>query len=215
MEKTGFIYIWRDRKKNMYYIGCHWGHENDGYICSSNRMREAYRRRPQDFKRRIIQRGIPREHLLEEEFKWLFMIPKEELGKKYYNHSQKHFGHWSANPQKVQSMREKNLGPNNPRFGKKHTDEWKQNAAERMKGNAYTKGTTLSEEHRKKVSEGVRKAYQDPTKSPGTKGKPRRIINTPYGIFFGYKEASETLNMDKEKIRHKIRCQKYPDWSYI
>ena len=81
----GFIYIWYDRKRNMYYIGCHWGTEDDGYICSNNRMRDAYRRRPNDFKRRIIQNGITRENLLEEEYKWLQLIPDNQLGKKYYN----------------------------------------------------------------------------------------------------------------------------------
>lgn len=35
MEKHGFVYIWFDKKKNMFYIGSHWGHEQDGYICSS------------------------------------------------------------------------------------------------------------------------------------------------------------------------------------
>ena len=34
-EKTGFIYIWFDTKRKMYYIGCHVGKEDDGYICSS------------------------------------------------------------------------------------------------------------------------------------------------------------------------------------
>lgn len=29
-EKYGFVYIWRDRKYNRYYIGCHWGREDDG-----------------------------------------------------------------------------------------------------------------------------------------------------------------------------------------
>ena len=44
MEKYGFVYIWYDKKRKMYYIGSHWGTDDDGYICSSNRMRDAYRR---------------------------------------------------------------------------------------------------------------------------------------------------------------------------
>ena len=98
MEKQGFIYIWYDRKKKMYYIGCHWGHEWDRYICSSKRMKYAYGVRHEDFKRRIIQRNIPKDKLLEEEHKWLSLIPDKELGKQYYNHSNKHFGHWSNHP---------------------------------------------------------------------------------------------------------------------
>jgi len=93
--KTGFIYIWHDKRRKMYYIGYHLGTEDDGYICSSNRMRDAFRRRPKDFKRRILKRGIPRDQLLDEEYKWLSLIKDEELGKKYYNHSKRHFGHWA------------------------------------------------------------------------------------------------------------------------
>lgn len=85
MEKEGFIYLWYDKKNKMYYLGCHWGNVNDGYICSSNRMRDALRRRPQDFKRRIIQKGISKENLLSIEHKWLSLITESELGTKYYN----------------------------------------------------------------------------------------------------------------------------------
>lgn len=99
MEKYGFVYIWRDRKHGMYYIGCHWGYDWDSYICSSTRMRNNYNRRPEDFKRRIIKSNIPsRLETLEEEFRWLSMIPDDQLGRKYYNHNKHHFGHWSSLP---------------------------------------------------------------------------------------------------------------------
>ena len=84
-EKYGFVYVWYDRWRKMFYVGSHWGTEDDGYICSSNRMRDAYRRRPNDFKRRVIARVDDRLELLDEEFKWLDLISEKELGKKYYN----------------------------------------------------------------------------------------------------------------------------------
>jgi hypothetical protein len=85
-EKYGFIYVWRDRKHNRYYIGSHWGTEDDGYICSSNNMRNNYNNRPHDFTRRIVARGFTnRQALLHEEQRWLDMIKPEEFGKKYYN----------------------------------------------------------------------------------------------------------------------------------
>lgn len=81
----------------MFYVGCHWGSENDRYVCSSERMRSAYRRRPQDFKRRVVARvRTCRQDLLTEEHKWLSQIKDEELGKKFYNLSKHHFGHWSS-----------------------------------------------------------------------------------------------------------------------
>lgn len=96
-EKYGFVYIWRDKKRKMCYIGCHWGTIEDGYICSSGQMRDAYRRRPNDFRRKILQYVYTnRIDLLEIEHQWLQLIPDEELGKKYYNQCKHKFGHWSA-----------------------------------------------------------------------------------------------------------------------
>jgi hypothetical protein len=52
--KYGFVYLWFDRKHKRYYVGAHWGKEDDGYICSSNWMRDAYKKRSQDFLREIL-----------------------------------------------------------------------------------------------------------------------------------------------------------------
>lgn len=95
MEKYGFIYIWRDKKHKRYYVGCHWGYEDDGYICSSNWMRDAYRRRPDDFKRRIIKKIYTnKKDMFLEEQRYLDMIKGDELGKRYYNLN-KTWQHWS------------------------------------------------------------------------------------------------------------------------
>ena len=80
MEKHGFVYIWFDRKRHRFYIGSHWGYENDRYICSSNWMRHRYQRRTNDFKRRILARIYTnRIDLLVEEQRWLNMIKPNEL----------------------------------------------------------------------------------------------------------------------------------------
>jgi len=108
MEKHGFVYIWRDRKHNRYYIGSHWGTEDDGYICSSRWMRNAYKRRPEDFKRKIISKVMTeRGDLLAEEYKWLQLIPEEQLGNKYYNLTNHHNGHWTTDEEKTLTVREK------------------------------------------------------------------------------------------------------------
>lgn len=98
MEKYGFVYIWFDKKHKRYYIGSHWGTENDGYVCSSRWMRKAYKRRPEDFKRRLISKiNTNRKDLLEEEYRWLSLISDEEIkSKKYYNITKHKNGHWSA-----------------------------------------------------------------------------------------------------------------------
>ena len=97
MEKYGFVYIWRDCKHNRYYIGSHWGTETDGYVCSSRWMKKTYKRRPQDFKRKILVKIYStKKQLLEQEYKWLSLISDEELGKKYYNFNKHKNGHWTA-----------------------------------------------------------------------------------------------------------------------
>jgi len=187
--KTGFIYIWYDRKRKMFYIGCHVGTENDGYICSSRRMRDVYRRRPEDFKRRILKRNIPREDLLEEEHKWLQLIKDEELGKKYYNHSKRHFGHWSKCPEKVKNMSERNKGKNNPMYGKGY----------------LLKGKKKSEETIRKIKEKRKfQIHNDETK--------KKISESHMGEknhFFGktHSEKTKKIMSDIAKNRKKIKCE--------
>lgn len=106
-DKYGFVYIWYDRKHKRYYVGCRWGREDDGYICSSFWMKRGYKLRPHDFKRRILKTNIPRENLLQEEHRYLSMIKDEELGKRYYNIHNHHFGHWSTEHNKKITIGEK------------------------------------------------------------------------------------------------------------
>jgi len=108
MEKYGFVYIWRDRKHNRYYIGSHWGTEDDGYVCSSPWMTQAYKRRPDDFRRKILGKVYStRKDLLELEESFLSRIKEEEIGKRYYNLCRGGTGHWSAYPEKAKTLREK------------------------------------------------------------------------------------------------------------
>ena len=82
----GFVYLWRDKAYNRFYIGSHWGVEDDRYVCSSNAMRKAYRRRKHDFKRRILSKVYTdRKELLEVEQRWIDLIKPEEFGRRYYN----------------------------------------------------------------------------------------------------------------------------------
>lgn len=123
-DRYGFVYIWRDRKKNRYYIGSHWGTEDDGYICSSKWMQTSYYRRTADFKRRILKRiYTERFDLLVEEKKWLDLIPDEELGKKYYNKIKYVFDNqlWSETDKNRQSELQKSRWAD-PEYKKKTGD---------------------------------------------------------------------------------------------
>lgn len=87
-SKEGFIYIWRDTKRNLYYLGSHMGSLDDGYIGSNNRLQCSYKSRPHTFKRRILEHytSISQEELLARENAWLALIKEEDLHRvKYYN----------------------------------------------------------------------------------------------------------------------------------
>ena len=108
MEKYGFVYIWYDKKKKLYYIGSHWGTENDGYICSSPWMSRAYNNRPHDFKRRILKKVYTsRKDLFEIEAYFLSKIKPEEVKSKYYNLNISNPNHWTADPLYYKSVIEK------------------------------------------------------------------------------------------------------------
>ena len=154
MQKYGFIYIWFDRKRKMFYIGSHWGMEDDGYICSSNRMRDAYRRRPKDFKRRIIQRNIMRNALLDEEHKWIQLIQDTELGKKYYNLRKHKWGHWSTDKETRQKVREKLSRPMSEETKQKvreSTYRYFQNDDNRQRQSNMMKSLWKKDEYRSRV----------------------------------------------------------------
>jgi hypothetical protein len=86
MHKYGFVYLWYDRKHKRYYVGCHWGREDDGYVCSSSWMKQAYKHRPEDFRRKILKSNIQdRKSTYIEEQRWLDMIKPEEIKVRYYN----------------------------------------------------------------------------------------------------------------------------------
>jgi hypothetical protein len=106
-------------------------------------MRNVYRRRPEDFKRRIVQRVTSsRRDLLEIEHKWLSQIKDEQLGKKFYNMSKKRFGHWSCDEQLRDQVSKKLIG-------RKHSEETKKLISDKKKGK---KSVPCSEEKKKKIS---------------------------------------------------------------
>lgn len=161
MEKYGFVYIWYDRKHRRYYIGSHWGTEKDGYLCSSSWMKRSYKRRPQDFKRRILKIVNIRSNLLETEQIYLSMIKDHELKNRYYNLTNKIRGNWSHDSNKNLSVKQK---ISNSLKGKKLSDDHKRKISESKAGKALSsetknrisdssKGKLVSDEFRKKMSE--------------------------------------------------------------
>lgn len=86
IDYTGFVYLWFDRLKKMSYVGSHFGSTDDSYLGSSIRFQRAIKKRPSDFRRKILAyTNGNRKVLLCEEERWLQMIPVDKLQKTYYN----------------------------------------------------------------------------------------------------------------------------------
>jgi NUMOD3 motif len=154
--KYGFVYIWFDRKHKRYYVGCRWGDEKDGYICSSPWMKASYKKRPGDFKRRILTRVYTnRKDLLEEEYRWLSMMKIEELhGPRYYNIHNRHFTHWSVDDvsRSLVGRKISKANKGNPKLStpRPKTDEHRQKISNTLKGRPL--GYERSQETRDKIS---------------------------------------------------------------
>lgn len=85
---SGFIYMWRDKLTNRYYLGSHRGTICDGYIGSGVEFLKEYHERPQDFRRRILLEITleSREELFAIEEELLYMAyMKGKINAKYYN----------------------------------------------------------------------------------------------------------------------------------
>lgn len=175
-NKSGFVYIWRDRKHKRYYIGAHWGHPGDGYVCSSPWMKQAFNKRPQDFKRRILASGFSDKMMMfEKETEIQQYIKLEELGKRYYNLCTKR-QHWStgsnaADIAKRSGMKRRGtkLGPR-PQEVKDKISAAKKGVVfseeHRLKLAAARKGKKLSALHKQHISEGGKRRYASRSGAP-------------------------------------------------
>jgi len=192
MQKYGFVYIWYDRKHKRYYVGCHWGTENDTYVCSSRWMKQAYRIRPQDFRRKILKTNIEtKQEMFNEEYKWLSLISNDELGKKYYNLNNKNNTHWSNNEEISKTVGQKISEAKTGKSNGPRPQEVKDKIKETKRSRSYIKtpemlvnmsnaqkGKKQSEETKRKKSESLKLAYAEGRKQRG---------NTP-----GYKQIRKS-----------------------
>lgn len=144
-EKFGFVYLWFDRKHKRYYVGCHWGTLDDGYVCSSRWMKKSYKRRPKDFKRKILKTNLERTQMYVEEQRYLNMIKPEEIKIRYYNISLFSKKPWHQYPESVKtigqkishSKKGKSVGPCAPETAAKIS--------------SANKGRVFTEEHKEKL----------------------------------------------------------------
>lgn len=166
---SGFVYIWFDRKHCRFYIGSHWGSEDDGYVCSSSWMSRAYKRRPRDFKRRILKRVNDRANILLEEQRYLDLIKPNEIRVRYYNLTTNVQGNWAHDPNKRLTVGQK---ISKARTGQKcakrgpRTEEVKEKIRQKLKGRSWPVGS------RKKRKTGFKKGpYKKRSRDNGKRGQ--------------------------------------------
>jgi hypothetical protein len=198
MEKYGFVYIWLDRKHKRYYIGSHWGTETDGYICSSSWMMQAYKKRPNDFKRRLISKiNTNRKDLLEEEYRWLSLIRDEEIvSNKYYNRTKHKNGHWVAEDY------ERDI---KTRISQKTKEAmYRPEVREKYLKGLESRNQTQSEDTKRKRSESMKKTMAD--KFPES-DRWKKLSDEERNKYYSDKAKNMWADMDhdkKQQIRDKI-----------
>lgn len=169
MEKYGFVYLWFDRKHKRYYIGCRWGNENDGYVCSSSWMKSNYASRPKDFKRKILKTNIAsRKETYLEEQRWLNLIKYSEIkpnnpNPRYYNLNIRVNEVWHKYEETIKTVGQKISAAKKGKSNGKHTEETKRKISETKK----SRKIQFTDEHRAKL----RAAKLGKNASPKTKEK--------------------------------------------
>jgi len=154
----GFVYIWYDCKRKKYCIGSHLGSLTDGYVTSTGHMKSAFKKRPNDFTRKILYllRSKDNQLLKNEEQKWLNLISDNELDSKYYNRKKTAIG-WTIGLERSPEIRAKISASlkgrprdNSHLIGRKNSIE----TINKMKKSAIGKrGPEMTPERRKKISE--------------------------------------------------------------
>lgn len=188
----GFIYLWYDRKHKRYYVGCHWGREDDRYICSSSWMMQAYKHRPYDFKRRIIKRiYTSKQDMLIAEQRYLDMIKPEERKIRYYNLNL-NWKHWNLTEESrrttienitiktkkamkdpeirkryLKGLKKRDTKSSNPEVRKKRQQTMIKTMAEKFPigtrhGDRYPHAKHGSEEHLQKLSDASKELWTRP-----------------------------------------------------
>lgn len=73
-----YVYLWYDTKAKFFYLGGHKGRVEDSYVCSNRVMLNAYKKRPETFKFRVLE-FCSYVNLRNTEQKWLNRIKDHEF----------------------------------------------------------------------------------------------------------------------------------------
>ena len=158
MSSEAFLYLWYDAPNKKYYLGKHKGSPDDTYTHSST-VWESFTKStiPDGVRRRILAYGTDGD-MTKLEYN-LLLNRKQKCWDRYYNVS----AGW---PIRVDIS-----GPNNPMYGRKHSEEARKKMSKAHKGKKH------SEETRKKITEANkrRKHSEESKKKIGKAHKGKKI----------------------------------------
>lgn len=132
-------------------------------------------------------------------------ISKANKGKRY-------------SPESIEKMKKahkgKGIGADNPFFGRKHTDETRQQHSDFMKGNDYFKGKHHSEEFKRMKSEQMREKYKD-----GGNPKCKAVIQRdPDGQikkrYYSLRDVARAYKVSTATVYKWIKNIENKEWSY-
>ncbi len=149
MRNTGIVYKWTNITNNKWYIGSHQGTAEDGYLASGKLIKRAFSKYGLgSFKREILYEGPDYKEQEEYHLKLHNAAnDPQSYNLKNYSHGGGVKGQKRSEASRINLSRSK-LGEKNPMFGK-----------------------TLSLDHRKKVSAGLRDTYKSGRRVPYNLGK--------------------------------------------
>src|SRR6185312_7201804 len=150
-NQEAFTYCWTDHLKNMLYVGCHKGSEDDGYVCSSKWMLEEYTKRPDDFTRQIITEGTYDDCLMLEAT--ILKTADAKNNSDYYN---QHNGDGKFVCKNITEETREKLRRRVPWNKGKRMNE-----SQKSKLVCWNRGKHLSKDHKQKISESNKNPSQE------------------------------------------------------
>lgn len=153
----GFVYKWTHKPSLKWYVGFHKGEPNDGYICSSRKVKQMINTNPTDWERTIIDYGTLEEiYELETIILQTFNARKDPRSYNGHNNTNGVIPGWNKGiPMKEESKVKiivKKTGRPGGKLGKKypgcHSPEAREKKRQLMLGNTRNNGKPWSEKRR-------------------------------------------------------------------
>lgn len=162
---------------------------------------------------RFFPTATDKEALLKEQ-SLIDQTPKDKLLNRSFNTANTMAGLWD-NPE-VRATFSKSRKGNTNASGVRHTEEWKEQQAERMKGNKHALGSRHSEETRRRYTEqrtGRKLSPEHNAASAEGRTKERVIIDGE--TYQNAAAAGKVVGMTAGGVKKRCRSDKFPNWSLV